>query len=165
MNKKKLTKRLSKQLKKLTKRYEEARAERKDLNKALKKVKKKETALEIELIALREEMEQALQIEEVPREEAPAEPEPPIPVADEDLRIEADDLRQLHGLGPKVERLLHDAGIYTFGEVANLSDDEWRTILQPAGPRFRRFDPTPWREQAAAAAQGDNGRQEDNDSD
>ena len=164
MNKKKVTKRLSKQLKKLNKRVEAVRAERKQLNKALKKAKKKETALEIELIALREELKEVTQIQEALHEDGPVTAAPPEFSADGDGgEVVSDNLRRLRGLGPKIEQLLHEAGIYTFEEVAGLSDEEWRTILQAAGPRYRRFDPTPWREQAAEAVRDQNGIHDDDD--
>jgi len=64
-----------------------------------------------------------------------------------------DDLKVVEGIGPKIERLLNDAGIRTFAELARTSVERLREILREAGPRFRLADPTTWPRQAGMAAE------------
>ena len=68
--------------------------------------------------------------------------------------VEPDDLKVIEGIGPKIERLLNDAGILTFAQLARTSVERLRAILQEAGPRFRLADPTTWPRQAGMAAEG-----------
>lgn len=65
-----------------------------------------------------------------------------------------DDLKIVEGIGPKIEELCHNAGIYTFAELANTSVDRIKEILEAAGPRFQMHDPSTWAEQAAMARDG-----------
>ncbi len=64
------------------------------------------------------------------------------------------DLKQIEGIGPKIEQLLNDHGIWTFAQLANTSVDRLRAILEAGGPNFRLADPTTWPEQARLAAEG-----------
>jgi predicted flap endonuclease-1-like 5' DNA nuclease len=89
--------------------------------------------------------------EPAPREEAPIVPKPeaeqPAPPA------EADDLRKIDGIGPKISMVLKDAGILTFSRLANTDVMLLREILDEAGIRIA--DPQTWPEQANLAAKGD----------
>lgn len=56
---------------------------------------------------------------------------------------EIDDLKAIHGVGPKLERLLHRIGIYTFKQVASWSDDDIEhvdSLLEDFHGRIRRDD-------------------------
>ncbi|MFN8357008.1 MAG: hypothetical protein U0Y10_21320 [Spirosomataceae bacterium] len=65
-----------------------------------------------------------------------------------------DDLKVVEGIGPKIEQLLHDAGILTFRHLAATSPDKLTEILRNAGPRFQIHDPTTWPQQAELAGNG-----------
>ena len=65
-----------------------------------------------------------------------------------------DDLKIIEGIGPKIEELLHEAGINSFAALAAKSADEIREILLSHGSRYKMFDPETWAEQAQLAADG-----------
>lgn len=65
-----------------------------------------------------------------------------------------DDLKIIEGIGPKIEEILHAAGIDSFATLATKSADEIREILLAQGSRFKMFDPETWSEQAQLAADG-----------
>ncbi|MEP6793738.1 MAG: S1 RNA-binding domain-containing protein, partial [Saprospiraceae bacterium] len=65
-----------------------------------------------------------------------------------------DDLKMIEGIGPKIEEILHAAGIDSFATLASKTGDEIREILLAQGSRFKMFDPTTWPEQSALAAAG-----------
>ncbi len=65
----------------------------------------------------------------------------------------ADDLKKIEGIGPKIEKLLNQAGIRTFRALASSSAERLREILRAAGKRFRLADPTTWPRQAKMAAE------------
>lgn len=67
---------------------------------------------------------------------------------------EADDLKLIEGIGPKIEELLNIDGIYTFTDLANASIDQLQAILDTAGARYRIHKPGTWPEQAKMAAEG-----------
>lgn len=72
-----------------------------------------------------------------------------VPVTVADLKI--DDLKIVEGIGPKIEKLLNEAGINTFDDLANTSPDRIKDILTAAGSRFQMHEPSTWPEQAAYA--------------
>lgn len=62
--------------------------------------------------------------------------------------VEADDLRQVKGIGPKFEGLLHERGVVSFAQIAAISDDtELEEYLDTFAGRIERED---WRGQAQA---------------
>ncbi|MBK7407513.1 MAG: hypothetical protein IPJ40_05155 [Saprospirales bacterium] len=65
-----------------------------------------------------------------------------------------DDLKLIEGVGPKIEKLLKEAGIRTFQDVVNSSAEKIREILDASGPNFKLADPTTWGKQAGLAAEG-----------
>jgi len=65
-----------------------------------------------------------------------------------------DDLTKVEGIGPKIQELLNDAGIYTFNQLSNTALDKLKQILEDAGPRFRMHKPLTWAKQAKLAAEG-----------
>lgn len=65
------------------------------------------------------------------------------------------DLKIIEGIGPKIEQLLHEAGIDTWEALANTSVERLREILEAAGSRYQVHDPGTWPAQARFAANGD----------
>jgi predicted flap endonuclease-1-like 5' DNA nuclease len=68
--------------------------------------------------------------------------------------ISHDDLKVVEGIGPKIEELLNQAGIYTFHQLANTTPTHLTEILRAAGSRFQIHDPSTWAAQALLAAEG-----------
>lgn len=67
---------------------------------------------------------------------------------------EPDDLKIIEGIGPKISVILADAGIITFGQLANTDVAELeRIVREEAGIRIA--NPASWPAQAALAASGD----------
>ncbi|NNE27216.1 MAG: hypothetical protein HKN09_10265 [Saprospiraceae bacterium] len=66
-----------------------------------------------------------------------------------------DDLKAVEGIGPKIEGLLHAAGITTWAGLADASVERIASILEAAGKRYQLADPSTWPRQAAMAAAGD----------
>jgi predicted flap endonuclease-1-like 5' DNA nuclease len=70
-------------------------------------------------------------------------------------KVVLDDLKIVEGIGPKIEELLHAAGIRTWRELAAAPADAVRDVLRGGGDRFRMHDPATWAEQARLADQGE----------
>lgn len=68
--------------------------------------------------------------------------------------VQADDLKRLEGIGPKIEELLNGVGIHTWKQLSLTSPEVLATILQRAGDRYRIHDPSSWPEQAKLLAEG-----------
>lgn len=67
---------------------------------------------------------------------------------------ENDNYQKIEGIGPAIERLLHEAGLHTFEDLANASVERLEAILNAAGSRFTTHKPGTWPRQAALAAAG-----------
>lgn len=65
---------------------------------------------------------------------------------------EADDLKKIEGVGPKLAEVLNAAGINTYAELAAASVEKMNEILEEAGSRYASKDPAPWIEQAKELA-------------
>jgi hypothetical protein len=68
--------------------------------------------------------------------------------------VTPDDLTVIEGIGPKINDILHAAGIKTFDDLAEASKDRIQMILDKQGPRYQMHDPSSWAEQAALARDG-----------
>ncbi len=66
-----------------------------------------------------------------------------------------DDLKIVEGIGPKIEELLFQNGVYTYQQLAETPVEEIRNILVAAGSRFAMHDPGTWSAQALLAANGE----------
>ncbi len=66
-----------------------------------------------------------------------------------------DDLKIVEGIGPKIEELLHNAGIFTFKQLSSTSTQLLREILSQGGARFVMHDPGTWPAQADLASNGE----------
>lgn len=69
-------------------------------------------------------------------------------------KIAKDDLKIIEGLGPKIEKLLHKAGITSWSILADTSADKIKQILSAAGSRFGFANPKTWPQQAKLADEG-----------
>lgn len=70
-------------------------------------------------------------------------------------KYKGDDLKIVEGIGPKIEELLHNAGIKTWKQLSQTAADRLKEILDAAGPNFQIHDPGSWPEQAGLADRGD----------
>lgn len=66
-----------------------------------------------------------------------------------------DDLKIVEGIGPKIEQILFNAGITTYGQLAATSVQQLKDILAEAGSRYVMHDPGTWSAQALLAANGE----------
>ncbi len=64
-----------------------------------------------------------------------------------------DDLTKIEGIGPKVAKVLSDAGITNFEALSNADPSEVKTVLNEAG--LQMMSPDGWIEQAELAANDD----------
>lgn len=64
-----------------------------------------------------------------------------------------DDLTRVEGIGPKISGVLRQAGIMTFGQLAESDVGDLNQVLREEGLQFA--DPSTWPEQAVLAAEGD----------
>lgn len=69
-------------------------------------------------------------------------------------KIKQDDLKMVEGIGPKIEGLLHDAGITTWKQLAEAPEEKVQGILNDAGPRYQMHQPKTWATQAKLADEG-----------
>ena len=67
-------------------------------------------------------------------------------------KIVQDDLKMVEGIGPKIEGLLHDAGIKTWQALADAPEADVQKVLDDAGPRYKMHQPKTWAKQAQMAA-------------
>ena len=85
--------------------------------------------------------------------EEPAAPAP-MAAAPAPATGEKDKLRKIEGIGPKIEGLLHEAGILTFAQLASTEVDKIKEILAAAGSRYQMHNPASWPLQSGMAAEG-----------
>jgi predicted flap endonuclease-1-like 5' DNA nuclease len=98
-------------------------------------------------VAVAEEKETAVTVSEPAPSAMTMVDEEPAPVVSDDLKI-------VEGIGPKIEGILHEAGIKTFAQLAAASVSQLEQIVrEDAGIRIAF--PDTWPEQARLAAAGD----------
>jgi predicted flap endonuclease-1-like 5' DNA nuclease len=73
---------------------------------------------------------------------------PPFSTNHEDLKI-------VEGIGPKIEKVLHDAGIKNWDQLSSTTSDRLAEMLHAAGSQFRMHNPKSWPMQAHFAARGE----------
>jgi predicted flap endonuclease-1-like 5' DNA nuclease len=66
-----------------------------------------------------------------------------------------DDLKKLEGIGPKLEQVLNAVGIQNFEQLAGMTAEQIKPILDAAGNQFRMHDPKSWPYQAELAQKGE----------
>ncbi len=69
--------------------------------------------------------------------------------------IKSNALKVVEGIGPKIEKLLLDAGIGSLSDLANTTVENLREVLNKAGDGYRIHDPSSWPEQAKLAVAGE----------
>lgn len=69
-------------------------------------------------------------------------------------KVKMNDLKFVEGIGPKIEELLHNAGIMTWEQLANTEVEKLKEVLAEAGSRYQMHDPATWAKQAELAATG-----------
>jgi predicted flap endonuclease-1-like 5' DNA nuclease len=63
-----------------------------------------------------------------------------------------EDLKIIEGIGPKLEKLLKDAGISNWGDLAKTDVKHLKEILIKGGDKYRIHDPSTWPMQAQMAS-------------
>lgn len=63
-----------------------------------------------------------------------------------------DDYTVIEGIGPKINDLIHDAGIHRYAELGRTKVEDIQKILDDAGPRYTLAKPGTWPAQADMAA-------------
>lgn len=66
-----------------------------------------------------------------------------------------DDLKKLEGIGPRIEQLLNNVGLQNYAQLAAMTPDAIKPILEAAGTQFSMHDPKSWPYQAELAAKGE----------
>lgn len=66
-----------------------------------------------------------------------------------------DDLKVVEGIGPKIEQLLKENGIFNWNTLADTNVKRLKEILADAGSRYRLHDPSTWGDQAKLASEGE----------
>lgn len=69
-------------------------------------------------------------------------------------KVKENDLKLVEGIGPKIEELLHNAGIKTWTALAATSPEAITAILEEGGNQFSMHNPASWPRQAQLAAEG-----------
>ena len=97
------------------------------------------------------------------KEVAPAKEEAPAPVAEKEAAPapkkaaakseEADDLKKIEGIGPKIAEVLGEAGVSTFAALAKMDRDAIKAILETVST-LKSKEPKTWPQQAELAADG-----------
>jgi predicted flap endonuclease-1-like 5' DNA nuclease len=65
-----------------------------------------------------------------------------------------DDLKIVEGIGPKIEELCNNIGIFTWNQLSNTPVSRLQEMLNEAGKRYQIHNPGTWPEQAKMAAEG-----------
>jgi len=65
-----------------------------------------------------------------------------------------DDLKIIEGIGPKIEAILKEAGLYSFVDLAATSPSDIKSILLAESDAYQLHEPQSWPRQAMLAAQG-----------
>ncbi|MGB5819664.1 MAG: 30S ribosomal protein S2 [Saonia sp.] len=103
-------------------------------------------------------VEEAPKVEKAAQAEKAVEATPAVeeaPVAKKETENgTADDLTKIEGIGPKIAEIFQNAKIISFKDLAGKSEDELKTVLTEAGPRYASKNPSSWGKQAKMAADG-----------
>jgi len=87
--------------------------------------------------------------EKVPKQKPPAQMETPPSSA---IAADRDDLTVIEGIGPKIQMLLNQYGIFSYRHLAEADVVRLKEILSTAGPQLAMHDPGTWPSQASLAA-------------
>ncbi|MCK5536884.1 MAG: hypothetical protein KAI79_08655 [Bacteroidales bacterium] len=113
-------------------------------------------ALEKENKSLKEELFQLKTAKEAPQTQMSAAPKFIASDAKAVLgkKIIENDLKIIEGIGPKIEELLKNNKISTWGQLADANTDDVKTLLKQGGSKYSMHNPTTWAEQAKMAFEG-----------
>ncbi|MCM4173869.1 30S ribosomal protein S2 [Arenibacter sp. TNZ] len=135
----------------LTERKSEKQSDKEGGDEAKPKEKKAKATSEEKVATEEKEVpaEKAAPVEKAATEakEAPVEKAPKKATA-------VDDLTKVEGIGPKIAEIFQEAGIHTFADLADKSEDDLKDILTESGPRYAAKNPASWPKQAQMAADG-----------
>ncbi|MFM9945108.1 MAG: hypothetical protein ACKVQB_07710 [Bacteroidia bacterium] len=67
--------------------------------------------------------------------------------------VTPNDLKVIEGIGPALAKILNQAGIDSYLQMAQTSEETLRQILSNAGSRFKVHDPSTWPAQAKLATE------------
>lgn len=70
------------------------------------------------------------------------------------LISQADDLKIIEGIGPRIEKLLNASGIRNFAQLSTTPVEKLREILRQGGSRYSMHNPATWPQQASLAHEG-----------
>ncbi|MGL5929213.1 MAG: hypothetical protein ACRCY8_09765, partial [Dermatophilaceae bacterium] len=70
------------------------------------------------------------------------------------VKLQADDLTAVEGIGPKIRDLIHATGVRTWRALSRTEVAALQQMLDAAGPRFRVHNPGTWPRQAGLLADG-----------
>ena len=93
--------------------------------------------------------------EPAPAPEPEAEPEPDIPAfgLSKPLGGKPDDLQMISGIGPKINRQLHELGVYHFAQIASWTEEDIAKVTEQL--KFKgRIEREEWVRQARLLASG-----------
>ena len=71
------------------------------------------------------------------------------------LASKPDDLKIVEGIGPKIEELCNNIGIFTWKQLSETSAERLQEMLNAAGKRYQIHNPATWAEQARMANEGE----------
>jgi len=113
---------------------------------------------EQELAARQKAKEEEAKQAEAPAEEVAVEETPAAEAVEETApaaeAAATEDYKVIEGIGPKIEELLHNAGLNTYADLATADVEKLKEILSEAGSRYRMHDPATWPQQSQMAADG-----------
>ncbi len=91
----------------------------------------------------------------VTKKEAPAAAKEAAPAKEEAPKVaaEADDLKKIEGIGPKIAEVLGEAGVTTYAQLAGMERDAIKAILDTVAS-LKSKEPKTWPQQAKLAADG-----------
>jgi predicted flap endonuclease-1-like 5' DNA nuclease len=79
---------------------------------------------------------------------------PIAPIASRVQNTRKDDFQVVEGIGPVINGYLHDAGVNTYQDLANSTEEKLIGILKASNVDFLIYNPKTWAQQANLAAQG-----------
>lgn len=88
------------------------------------------------------DLELKLQAKPVPAKAAAAKPAAKV------VPTQKDDLKKIWGVGPYLEKILNQRGVYTFKQVANFTEEEMSRLSRVIGPFPDRIKDDNWKDQA-----------------
>lgn len=132
----------------------------KDLEDQLAACKAKRSSLDSEISMLKGKMRENQAPKVTPVSSIAATPKPaPVKTAAVPAAkfgaLKSDNLQVVEGIGPKMNSVLNDAGVTTWGDLAAKTGPQVKTdILGKYGDKYRIIDPTTWPAQARLAHEG-----------